>query len=621
MRTQTLPSYNNKDILQNIAAALFLGFSLFFLSILLFTGIFQLWFSGRIFPGVTVSGVDLGGLKIDLAESRLTQEFTYPSEGKILLVDQDRNFLFTPAEMGLVLDASASIQSALSYGRSGSLLSRLSQQMEGLYQGTSLPAVLFFDQRVAYEHLSAIAEQIDRPHLDASIGLEGLEVRVNPGEVGRTVDKDATLLLIDRQVRLLQDGVIPLSIRETPPTILDASHQAEVARAILREPLVLSMPADQTDGLGPWVIEPTNLAEMLTFQRVLRETEYTYEISVDPAALEIYLADVAAGVNILPKNARFIFNDDTRQIEVIEPSITGRTLDVTRTVEAVGQKLAAGEHSIPLEFAFTPPSVGDDATGESLGIRELIHAETSFFYGSSAARVQNIQAAAARFHGLLVPPNSTFSMAEALGDISLDNGYAEALIILNGRTISGVGGGVCQVSTTLFRTVFFSGYPIEERNAHAYRVSYYEKVAGNSIDENLSGLDATVFVPLVDFKFINDSPNWLLMETYVNPTYSSIIWKFYSASDERQVAWDTTGPVNIVPAPEPEYKENPELEKGEKKQVDWAADGADVTVNRTVTRDGEIYLKDTIKTHYLPWAAVFEYGPGTEDIPTPTPTP
>jgi vancomycin resistance protein YoaR len=212
----------------------------------------------------------------------------------------------------------------------------------------------------------------------------------------------------------------------------------------------------------------------------------------------------------------------------------------------------------------------------------------------------------------MVAPGETFSMATALGDITLDNGYAEALIIVGGQTIAGVGGGVCQVSTTLFRAAFFSGMPIVERYAHAYRVYYYEKVAGNRIDPSLAGLDATVYVPIVDFKFTNDTPNWLLMETYVSPSNSSITWKFYSTSDGRRTEWNTTGPINIVPAPEAEYRENPDLPSGTIKQVDYKADGADVTVNRTVYRNDAVYLQDTIYTHYEPWQDVFEYGPGTE---------
>jgi vancomycin resistance protein YoaR len=120
----------------------------------------------------------------------------------------------------------------------------------------------------------------------------------------------------------------------------------------------------------------------------------------------------------------------------------------------------------------------------------------------------------------------------------------------------------------------------------------------------------------VDFKFKNDTPYWLLMETYVNPAASTLTWKFYSTSDGRRVEWDTTGPINVVDPPPPLYRENPDLAQGEIKQVDWEAQGADVIVTRTVYRNGEVYLQDTFKTHYRPWQAVYEYGPGTE-VPTP----
>ncbi|MDX1436018.1 MAG: VanW family protein, partial [Anaerolineales bacterium] len=254
-------------------------------------------------------------------------------------------------------------------------------------------------------------------------------------------------------------------------------------------------------------------------------------------------------------------------------------------------------------------------TAAELGITELVNAETSYFYGSSGPRIQNIETAASSFHGVLVGPGETFSMAEILGDISLDNGYAEAWIIYGDRTIKGVGGGVCQVSTTLFRNAFFSGFPIAERHPHAYRVYYYELTQGNSHNTTLAGLDATVFVPLVDFKFTNDSPNWLLMETYVNAAGRSLTWKFYSTSDGRRVEWDSTGLQNKIEAPEPLYQENPDLAKGEIKQVDWAVEGADVTITRTVFKGDSTYLEDRFVTHYRPWRAVYEYGPGTPDIP------
>jgi vancomycin resistance protein YoaR len=335
--------------------------------------------------------------------------------------------------------------------------------------------------------------------------------------------------------------------------------------------------------------------------------------------LRTFLEPLVAELERPARNARFIFNDETRQLEVIEPAFEERHLDVEATIAQINQELAKNVHTIPLVFQIKPPEVTAEATAGQLGISELVSEQSTYFVGSSVERINNIKVAAARFHGLLIPPNAVFSFNEHIGDVSLDTGFAEALIIYGGRTIRGVGGGVCQVSTTVFRAAYFGGFPIVERNSHAYRVGYYER--GDTWRG--PGLDATVFAPLVDFKFKNDTPYWLLMETYVNPNASRITWKFYSTSDGREVMVNPPDVQNVVPAPEPVYEENPELAQGEIKQVDYAADGADVAVVRTITRDGIQINPDErpVRTHYQPWRAVFEYGPGTEGIPTPAPTP
>ncbi|HEX9091250.1 MAG TPA: VanW family protein, partial [Anaerolineales bacterium] len=416
----------------------------------------------------------------------------------------------------------------------------------------------------------------------------------------------------------MSDGLVPLVVNETPPVILDATAQAELARSILSAPLVLQIPNPQTGDAGPWSFAPADLAAMLTIQRTQTDQGETYQVGLRTDELRNFLQSIAPSFTRSPQNARFIFNDDTHQLELIESAIIGRALDVDSSLQQINQQILEGKHSVNLVMQTTNPPVTDDATAESLGITELTSVHTSYFYGSSSARIQNITTAAARFHGLLVAPGESFSMAAALGDVSLDTGYAEALIIFGDRTIQGVGGGVCQVSTTLYRTAFLGGYPIDVRWPHAYRVGYYEQTPSGGHDENLAGMDATVFAPQVDFRFTNDTPYWLLMETYMGG--SSLTWKFYSTSDERTVDWNTSGLRNIIEPPDPLYEENPDLSKDEIKQVDWAVDGADVTVTRTVTRAGSIIHDDTFETHYMAWQAKFQYGPGTE-VPTPEPTP
>jgi vancomycin resistance protein YoaR len=447
--------------------------------------------------------------------------------------------------------------------------------------------------------------------IEATLGVNGVEVTAVPGQVGRSVNIPDTLIALESQMRTLTDGLVPLVIEETPPEILDASQQAEIARQILSAPLTLQIPGASQGDPGPYVIPPAQLAGMLAIQRTQTPEGVRFQVGLADDALYTYLSALAPDIDRQPANARFMFNDDTRLLEVIQPAVIGRSLDVYATMQEINQKVLEGQHAVTLKLITNQPEIGDSATGDQLGIHELLVAYTSYFRGSSTERLQNIQKAAANFHGLLVPPGATFSMASVMGDVSLDTGYAEAWIIFGGRTIKGVGGGVCQVSTTLFRTAFLAGFPIVERHPHAYRVGYYEQTS-NDHDPNWAGLDATVFVPMVDFKFTNDTPYWLLMETYFNEARRSLTWKFYSTSDGRSVEWDTSGPQNIVDPPDPVYEENPDLAPDEIKQVDWAAEGADVTVTRLVSRDGQILYNDTFITHYLPWGDVFQYGPGTK---------
>lgn len=608
--TNTRTTRGEQILLTGIA-----GTVLFVIASLLFFIGFELLYLGRIYPGVSIANVDVGGLSPSEAANQISEALDFPHTGRILISGPDQNWLATPAELGLYLDPEITAQNAFKVGRSGNLFRRCSDQFNAWYYHHQLPPAFILDERMAFNYLARLAQQINTPVEEPRLIIENTEVLIQPGQVGHHVNMEATLDLLAAQMRSLQDGIVPLIITDTQPKIKNVEAQAKLAKNILSEPLKLTMPKDQSGDLGPWIFTPTDLAEMIVFEAVQQDDEAYYEVTLSSTQLRSFLTQLAPALKVQPENPRFIFNDETRQLELLRSAIIGRELDIEKSLSAIQEKALQSQHNVSLEFIFTPPPIQDEATAEELGITELIHAETSYFFGSSGPRIQNISASASSFHGVLVAPGETFSMAKYLGDISLDNGYAEALIIYGDQTITGVGGGVCQVSTTLFRTAFFSGFPIVERHAHAYRVSYYEKDAGNQVDPNLAGLDATVYVPVVDFKFINDTGHWLLMETYVNPTYRTIIWKFYSTSDNRTVEWETTGPTHIVEAPEPIYRENPELEKGEVEQVDWEADGADVTVQRTVYRDGEILLEDTFFTHYEPWRAIYEYGPGTEGMP------
>ena len=596
-RTSRMVTWLTRALLAIFAASLvlFTGFALFLLGT-------RLFLFNRTLPGIHLQEVNLSGMSQEEIIAALDPVLTYPEDGAVVLMDADRTWMAKPAELGVSIDLHKIAGNALAVGRQGTLFERLQHQVDAWYRGDAITPVVLFDQVVGAFYLQAIATVVDQPMIEPAIQIEGTQVLVSPGQIGRSVDVRGTLDALKEPFGSMHDAVIPVVIEETHPIVLDASSAAESARRILAEPLRIT-----AEGAEDLLLEPSELAPMIRFEVQGDAADSSYAVQLDPELLAAILAPRIAELERKPENARFIFNDKTRELDLLQPEVIGRNLDIAASIETINAGLSEGLHAIELTFEYEEPLVGSEATAQELGISEDVSIVSTYFPGSSSERIQNIKTASSVFYGLLIPPGETLSMADALGDISLDNGYAEALIIYGDRTIKGVGGGVCQVSTTLFRAVFFGGYEIVERHPHAYRVGYYEGGPGSPGP----GLDATVFVPLVDFKFRNDTPYWLLMETYIYG--NQLLWKFYSTSDGRTVQW-SSHESNKVDAPKPLYKENPELDKDEIKKIDYEADGLDVVVYRTVSRDGEAIHKDTIKTHYLPWRAMYEFGPGS-DLP------
>jgi vancomycin resistance protein YoaR len=274
------------------------------------------------------------------------------------------------------------------------------------------------------------------------------------------------------------------------------------------------------------------------------------------------------------------------------------------------EQVKSGDRAMPFAMREIVPFVNADATAQELGITELVSESTTWFFGSSDERKHNIARAASNFYGLVIAPGQEFSFNQYLGDVSAEDGYEQGLVIVGGRTIKGVGGGICQVSTTAFQAAFWAGFPITARLEHGYQVPYYNDGEG-------PGMDATVFSPVVDFKFINDTPYYLLVENYYSEANSSLTFKFYSTGLGRQIVKEGPFVENVRPPNPDVWEENPELAAGEITQVDYAVEGSDVTVLRTVyNANGELLRQDTFVSHYIPWQNIYQYGPGT-DLPGP----
>ena len=316
------------------------------------------------------------------------------------------------------------------------------------------------------------------------------------------------------------------------------------------------------------------------------------------------LSEIDKDVTIEPVNA--LFNVENNKVVAFQESRDGRKIDYSKLTEEVKKEARKMVHGEQMSYTLAIPitTVEPEVTTEEankFGIVEEIGRGKSYFRGSILNRIHNISLAASRVNGILVPPGEIFSFNKNLGDVSRYTGYKEAYVISGGRTVLGDGGGVCQVSTTLFRAMLNAGLPIEERHAHSYRVGYYEQ-------ESPMGMDATIYVPSVDLKFKNDTNNHILIQSFVDPSEQSLTFIFYGKSDGRQVEITEPTILSTSAAPEPLYEDDPNLPKGVEQQVDFAAPGATVKFSRTVTRNGEVIIEDTYTSVYTPWRAVFKRG-------------
>lgn len=329
---------------------------------------------------------------------------------------------------------------------------------------------------------------------------------------------------------------------------------------------------------------------------------YTY----DRQRVISFLGKMAAQINYPPQEALFRFSYG--KVTAFRPSAPGQAVDIEATQKLMDETLLLLKKGgglppfLKINLIIRPvePKV-TTAEANNLGIQELVGQGSSRFLGSITNRIHNIQLAASRLNGVLAAPGEEFSFNKALGDVSKFTGYKEAYIIQEGRTILGDGGGVCQVSTTLFRALLNAGLPISERHAHSYRVGYYEQ--GSPV-----GFDASVYDPRWDLKFKNDTGHHLLIQAAINFKTATLTFELYGARDGRKVTISKPLIKNQTPPPEDLYQDDPTLPKGQIKQVDWKAGGADVSFSRKVEREDKVLINETYSSHYQPWQAVFLRG-------------
>jgi len=574
------------------------GLISFFGLLLLIFITYHLAYFKKIYPGVSIAYQNVENKTIEEGSNYLENYINQNKTSSLKLASQEnQSWEIELEKLDFFYDTNLSVEKAYQVGRNKKPFLDLKNKTKSYFQGTNLGLDYSLNQNLLEEKIATIASQVFIPAIEPTI--EVLEatpsggtsrISIKQGEDGQQLDKRGLINIIAQQITQVSFESISLPLIYTSPVLTEEQIKNTQKRAekFLDKRLILK----EEENL--WKLEEKELIELLSFTNGFNQDE-----------IKNWASELSLIINRDPQNASFRFSEG--KVAEFKPAKEGKKLEEDQTVDLIVKDLEKLEENqiqdaINLPITTSQPII-KTADVNSLGIKELVGRGVSSFRGSISSRIHNINLASSRLNGLLIPPEEVFSFNQALGDVSRSTGYQEAYIIKDGRTVLGDGGGVCQVSTTLFRAALDTGLPIIERKAHAYRVSYYEQ--GSSV-----GLDATVFSPTADLKIKNDTPAYLLIQTYFDQKNYRLTFEIYGASDGRSVSISKSRMWDQSPPPPDLYQDDPTLPTGQIKQIDWKSWGAKASFDYRVNRFGEVLQNRTFYSNYRPWQAIYLRGTG-----------
>lgn len=569
---------------------------------------FRMAYADEIYPGIHVGGVDLGGLTRGEATAALQAKADEITSQRAYFDGFDQHWAPTLAELGVTADLQASLDQAMEIGRENSSRERLGSAISSLSGSRDLPLILSIDPDKLEAWSTSVDDDIDLIPHDAALTVVDGKVEITNESNGTIVDRSAV------QASLLASLQTMQAPTESLPTVdrLPSVHVDDLQPAQAAITTALGTPVQVTYGSQSWTIEPADFGQFV-YTRVdpARSGAQAVAVAVDTDGLAAWLQDqFAASVDSDPVNAKVAW--DGKKLRAIEDSSNGAKLRPQAMAEMVSASFLGNHEPVEIPVTVLKPEV-DGSNLDALGITTKLGVGSSNFDGSDDARATNIQVGAQLLNGTLIPPHGTFSFNHSIGVIGPELGFVEGQVIDGEKIGRDYGGGICQVSTTVFRAAFFSGMPIVEGWPHRWRLGFYE------MDDWTPGLDASIMQPEGDpfgggdFRFQNPSDSWMLVESYVD--YPRVFVIIYGADLGYTV--DVSDPVygqTYSPLSASEVVD-PALPAGTIIQSEWAAPGLDIDYYRTVyDRDGNTVLSDDWPTNFYARGDVYKVSPDMQGL-------
>jgi vancomycin resistance protein YoaR len=549
--------------------------------------------TAKIPSGVRVAGVDVGGLTPVQAQDLLERRARDVAHRPVTFVAGSRTWKLTPAQLGVKVDWAAAVAAAEREGEGFAPVRGLRRLGTRFFGSDVAPPARVYDPALQYA-LGRIAKSVDRPARDASVALRGLRPVVVSARTGLGLDRDAAAAVIVRSLASFATGPVGLPVRVQRPAV--AADDLEQAVADVRT--AVSAPVRLRLGPTRWRIPRWRVAELLSLPRDGRSA-----VRVGGPGATRWFERLGRRVNRPARDAGFGVRADNTVFVV--PARRGSVLDVRATAKGVlAAALSTSNRSAPIVVQTALPK-RSTSEARAMGISRLVQAYTTT-YGGEPNRLHNVRLVARLIDNTLIAPGSTFSFNGTTGERTADKGFLEAPVIINGELQTGLGGGICQVSTTVFNAAYEAGLPIVERTNHALYISHYPQ-----------GRDATVNYPDLDMRFRNDTGRWLLLRTWVGS--SSLTVALYGQPTGRRVETEER-PLVVTGAPTVKRVPDPALYEGVEVTDDSGEPSRSTSVRRLVyARSGKLLSDSTWSSYYRSEPQVVRYG--TKPRPKPaTPT-